>query len=115
MASLKKWCYKRGVDLKTEPAHDGFIVPGVAICFLLETNGGICMLDSLITNPYVSGPTRDKALNDIVEYGIRLAEAKGYESLVAFTIDNNTLKRAEAFGFATHPHTLITRSLKWLS
>lgn len=115
MPTLHKWCYKRGVDLKTEPAHIGFIVPGVAIGFLIETNAEVGILDSLITNPYVSAKSRDSAMYSIFEYGIKLAEAKGIKSLIGFTIDDNTLKRAETFGFVAFPHKLLIRSNPWHS
>lgn len=110
MPTLKKWCYKRGVDLKTEPAHEGFIVPGVAIGFLIETNAGAGILDSIITNPYVCSSTRNKALNSIFAYALELAETKKIKYLLGFTIDNNTLRRAETFGFVSVPHTLLIRS-----
>jgi len=110
IASVQKWLIRHGKhELKTEQPKIGFIVPGVAAAFLLQCEGNIGIMDSLITNPLCSSETRHKALNSIYDNIIGTCHQLGIERIIGFTTDEGTLKRSLAYGFIQKPHTLLTR------
>lgn len=72
---------------------------------------GIGIIDSLVSNPKCSPEDRDMALNLIFEGLVKAAQGYKYEKLIGFSVDDNTLKRAEMFGFNKSNHTLMVREL----
>lgn len=70
---------------------------------------GIGIIDSLVTNPKCSPEDRDEALNLIFEGLLKAAKNYKYEKLIGFSIDENTLKRAEKFGFHKSSQVLMVR------
>jgi hypothetical protein len=81
-------------------SHTGFIVPGVAVGFLIETNTAVCFLEPFISNPKAPKELREKSLAGIVEALEQEASKLGYRF---------------CYGIATSP-TMIDHGLKrgWL-
>lgn len=104
--SLNKWLVKRG--LKPEQYMDlpaiGFIVPGVAIGFLRQCEGGYAIMDSLVSNPHVSPATRHSALDKIYAHIIKVP---GFNKILGFTVDEGALERAKRHGFKQIHHAIL--------
>jgi hypothetical protein len=83
----------------------------VAVGFLNMCEGRRAVLEGLSTNPYADSDTRHFAINSIVEQIISAARLLGVYHLIAWTIDDNILKRSENFGFKIAPHKFIALEL----
>lgn len=77
---INQWYKDRKCDSLPEPflPPTGFIVPGVAVGFLINTDCNICFLEPFISNPKASQELRSLALNDIMEHLEREASKLGY-------------------------------------
>lgn len=84
----------------------------VAAGFIRRVEGQFALLDSLITNPRHEPPMRDAAIEMVVAALIEQANKEGIQALFAFSIDKNTLERAEQrHGFVRLPHAVIKLEL----
>lgn len=77
----------------------GLIVDDTAACFLYLTDGGIALIEGLITNPKAPLFKRYSACNDIIKRLANLAIAKGYKKILGLTQDAGTMKRVQRLGF----------------
>lgn len=77
-------------------SQTGFIVPGIAVGFLIKTDANVGILEPFISNPQAPEKERDEALNMILETLCNHARHIGYRAV---------------FGFST-AQTMITRALK---
>jgi len=103
--SINKWLKARGEDLISEQSDLAFIIPGVAAAQLLLCEQNTYIFDSLVTNPLVSSPTRDKALNALI---VHMLDASCGARIVAFSADSNLISRAQSLGFKAQPHVVLT-------
>lgn len=107
--SVNIWRASRGmmpiaaIDMPTRC----FMIPGVAVAGLRHVEGNVVIMDSFITNPWVSASTRNKAADQLFEHVIAFA---GDKRILGFTTDNNTLERAIKHGFVPSPYTLLSYS-----
>lgn len=85
----------------------GFAVPGVAFGCLRVCEGGLAIVDSLITNPLCSSVTRHKALEAIYD---KLLSTPGFHTIIGFTTDLGALERAKTRGFKKLPHAILSFS-----
>ena len=86
-------------------------VPGVAVGQLLVVEGNYGMLDGVVTNPLVSGPVRDKALDCLFAALIDRASQIGITQLLGFTMHPQTAERAKRHGFYEIAATLLAKEL----
>jgi hypothetical protein len=107
MSSINKWIKARGLNLISEQSYHSFIIPGVAAGQFLMVEGKMMIFDGLITNPHVSAPTRNKALNSLVSHMIQFSVEQGV-AILAVSTDTSTVSRAKAFGFVQQPHVVLT-------
>lgn len=95
---------------------DGYVVylniTPVAAGFLRKMEGDYGMLDAFITDPVILPEYRDKALDVLMSRLIDLARSQEITKLLAFTTDENTLKRVQKHGFGIVPHTCTVMDLK---
>ena len=114
---ILEWLKCRGMDesLADNLPHIGFICfynsQAIGAIFLRYCEGNIGMVDSLITNPNSIPDARNEAINLLVQRIIDRAKHANMKSLIGFSIDENTLKRAETFGFKKEPFSIITRRI----
>lgn len=103
--SINKWLRARGLNLISEQSVYSFIIPGVCAGQFLQCEQDTLLFDSLVSNPLVSGPTRDKALNQLIEHMTKLCLGK---RILALSVDSGTIRRAEALGYKKQPHVVLT-------
>lgn len=111
-ASIAKWLHRHGRGLKTQLPKHSYIVPGVAAIGLRIIEGNLGMIDSLVTNKLVSGPLRNKAIEALVKRAEAQAFALRLTALIAFSTDDNTIKRAFSHGYAQQGHLILTKELR---
>ncbi len=115
---INEWLKKRKspeVNLEELPAVgfiSGYQGQWIAAGFLLQTENGHAIIDSLVSNPDFDGHSRHVAIDLVVEAIIASAKTLDLTSLLAYTVDEGTLERALRHGFAKLPHTLIALDLK---
>lgn len=111
--SFERWVAKHGMNAElANPPGAGYIVPGVAIGFLLLTSDPkTVILDSIITNPHASSATRSKALNALMEELPKIAKKAGYKRILGYTIDDGIHSRACSHGFSPVPYTMLVKEL----
>lgn len=109
MRSLHKWMHKHNMQplLDGPPSLTGFIVPGVACAFIIKTEGKVCLMESLITNPHASSAARHKALDALFTCIKQASVELGYEGVIGYTTSDSTLVRAMNHGFKPQPHILL--------
>lgn len=81
----------------------GFIVPGLAACFLYKTDSSVAYIDLLISNP--EGP-KDKsraALDEVVLACIDQAKKDGFKILTATTKHRSVVERGQKHNFKMLP------------
>lgn len=111
------WLSARNMDAKlaSEPPEIGFIAfddkTPVCAAFIRRVEGGIGLLENLVTNPKADSLVRHVAIDLIVERIIEEAKAIKLTGLLAYSEDNGTLKRSIGHGFRVMPHVLITLNL----
>lgn len=109
LVHINRWLTKRGrgaVKLNDLPST-GYLVPGVAVGFVRECEGGYGIVDSLVSNPLASSAARHKAFEAI--YKEILSNPK-FKKLIGFTVDEGALIRAKAHGFREIAYTVLSRS-----
>lgn len=116
---IEDWLRRRDIDparlVKNLPktgyvAYTDLNLP-VAIACLRLCEGPLAMIDSLVTNPLADGHDRHEGIDLVITSLIVLAQEKGIEDLIAYSVDVSTLKRSKAHGFSMLPHVLIGLNL----
>ena len=96
---IERWFNTHGDKVAVLPPT-GFIVDGVAACFLTKTDSGVALLEAYVTNPAASSADRSAAIDALTARLIREARDCGFTSLIAITIDQGLCARAvERHGF----------------
>ena len=106
MTSINKWLAKQGhpcVDSSDIPKQS-YTIPGVAFCAVRAVEGGIGILDSVVTNPHVSSQKRNEALDALFRHVLTLP----FKAVIGFSIDKHTQERAIRHGFAASPYSLFS-------
>ena len=96
---IQDWFNARGLKVPKLPPT-GFMVDGVAACFLTKTDSGVALLEAYVTNRLASPQDRDAALDVLTTELIHEARDCGFTSLIAITTDMGLCARAvERHGF----------------
>jgi len=77
----------------------GYIIPGVAAGFLMQTDTALALIDGLIANPAVADDARDGALDQVVAAVLKTASELGYTHIGGFTKLPVVAQRAKRHGF----------------
>lgn len=83
----------------------------VCVGFLRRCEGNYAFIDGLTTNPRILGDLRHVAIDALVVELKKKALEFGVRHLLAWSVDEGTLKRSQRHGFAKMPDTLIAASL----
>ena len=91
----------------------GFIEPGVAVVFLYLCEGGLGLVEGLLTNPDAPSEARHKAFSDGWRMLTAEAKAAGVRRLIALTANFASTKRSvDPAGFEVQTGVLVSyRSL----
>lgn len=111
IVSMNKWLKLQNHEPEYNLPLRTFSIPGVCAAALRKVEGGHCLLDSMVTNPYASSRTRDKALDSMFEFVINYAKLQGYKSIIGYTRIQSMHMRAIAHGFATLDVKVLTKEL----
>lgn len=83
-----------------------------AMAFIRRVEGGYAQLDGLTSNPSQPAKSRSDAIDLVVARIKYKAKALGIKSLIAFSLDKNTLERSKSHGFVPmDKHNLIVLPL----
>ncbi len=107
LTSINKWLKaraKNGITCQQLP-RVGFVVPGVAIGFIREVEGGMGIFESLVSNPFASSALRHAAMSAI--YAKVMNDAR-FERIIGFSVDNGALSRSADAGWLQLPFTVMS-------
>ena len=83
----------------------------VAAAFLRTCEGDVSIFDSLVTSKQASSDERHQAIEALTEQIIGDAKRLGFTRMLAFSVNAQTLSRAEARGFKKTPFTVMSCQL----
>lgn len=83
----------------------------IAAGFLRKCEGNYAIFDGLITNPKVKHELRNESLDLIVDALLIEAKILEIHTIIAWTSNESTLKRAMKFGFSCSNQTLIGKRI----
>lgn len=81
----------------------GFVVEGLAMCFLIRTDARVALIEGLLGNPWLPRAQVDPALDAVAAAVISLARAEGFRVLQATTQVEAVVERAKRLGFRVDP------------
>ena len=114
LTEINEWLSARGEKLLTIEALPkiGFIVPGVAVSFLYQTDTTMCMFHAQVTNPSALGRERFLAYR-ACQRACGLAAVKlGFKVWVGWTDNATVISVAKTRGAqATGPYTFLAGAL----
>lgn len=95
------WMVARGMPALPADtfASTGFVVPGVAGCWLYLTNSSLAYLEMLVTNPAADVGDRDRAQDLVIFRCLEEAREEGCRTVIAPVARPCVLRRAERLGF----------------
>jgi hypothetical protein len=97
---IKTWCAARNMmPIQDLIPKTGFIVPGVAVGFLLSTDTKCCIFEPFIANPQASENARAEALSLIMQALIKEATDLGFTKIFGFSTSPTMVARSLDFGF----------------
>ncbi len=109
-ADFKRWYQQRAggaVGPEFLPKV-GFVVPGVAMGFLYQTDSKLALIEALVANPEVSAVERGLAIDDVVLAIVTEAKALGFKALNGQTDLPVVVERAKRHGFVHDPTPYTT-------
>lgn len=117
LIDLNQWLYARdraGVSEGDIPKI-GYIVlkDSIPVCaaFLRECEGGVGMLEGLVSNPDLPLFTRHLGVECVIDRLLQEAKSRHIRRLVSFSVDDSTVKRVSKRGFQKQPHVVMTLAL----
>jgi hypothetical protein len=92
----------------------GFVVDGLAIAFLLRTDGPLAFIEGLVGNPWLPREQVDPALDAVVQAVIGCAREEGFRVLQGTTAFPAVVARALRLGFTLDPspHQVVSLLLQ---
>lgn len=97
---IRAWYEARGMTLNASMLPKvGFICPGLAAGWLLQTDTKIAILEPFIANPNADKYDRDEALNKLLVRLELMAGQLGYTHVYGFSTSPTMIKRALDLGF----------------
>ncbi len=77
----------------------GFVVEGLACCFLYRTDSKVALIEGIVGNPYAPKADASEAIDAVVQATIAEARAQGFGVLQGYTTFEVLAKRALRHGF----------------
>lgn len=97
---IRSWYDMRGMTVELQDLPKvGFIVPGVAAGFIMQTDTNCCILEPFIANPLTLKKCREVALDSIFKHLIKEAQTLGFKKIFGFSTHLKMVWRAQTFGF----------------
>jgi hypothetical protein len=98
---IVEWLKARRMPVieQSELSFHGFIEPGVACGFLINTDTKTTIIDFFISNPKAYKSERDQALDAIAQELIRFARVMGYKKVICRSQLDTIKDRAKRLGF----------------
>lgn len=119
LGTICKWLYLRKayIPFKEEFPKIGYVAykgnEPIAAAFLRIVEGDFAQIDGLCTNPEALPQDRSKANDLLIAQLIETAKEMGnIKTIVSYSLDKNTIMRAESHGFVATPHTVLALDLK---
>lgn len=84
----------------------------IAAAFLRQMEGRHALFDGLVSNPEADGKIRNIAIEMLVKKIIKSARSHRIKHIMAYSVDESTLKRSLRHGFVQLPHIAITLDIK---
>ena len=81
----------------------GYVVPGLAMGFLYQTDSAIAHIEGLVANPGAQGQARTQAIDEVVIAIIDEAKRLGFKTLHGLTELPVIVERAKRLGFIDDP------------
>jgi hypothetical protein len=113
--TVNDWFYQHKGDSIPEPllAKTGFIVPGVAVGFLIQTDTDVCFLEPFISNPKASKELRQAGLAAIVDALEHEASRLGYRFVYGVATAPTMIEHGIGRGWVDMgDHKVIAKELK---
>ena len=105
-AVMAQWYRAHG--LTAPPAEmlppTGLIAEGLAAGFLYRTDGALCLIDGMISNPSAPLLARARAMHRIVDALLATACAAGLHRVLGFCASSGMARLARTRGFALAGH-----------
>lgn len=114
---IASWCALRGVyrpAIEEMPAIGFVAYEGdrpIACAFIRRVEGSFALLDTLVSNSDASSALRHRAIDSLVNHILRTAKRLNIPKLLAYSVDEGTLRRSEKHGFVRQPHAVIAVDL----
>jgi hypothetical protein len=83
----------------------------IASAHLRMCEGTLGIIEALVSNPMERGDIRHVAIDEVVKGLLADATSMGMKTILAYSVDDSTLKRSVSHGFSRYPHVLIGKSL----
>lgn len=83
----------------------------IAAAFLRCAEGGVGIFDGLLSNPEASARLRHEALDNLILEICNAAYDMGIRKVLAYSIDANTIGRAQRLGFKQLEYILLIKEL----
>lgn len=101
LSMIDEWYHERNMDAPPHSSYPevGFIVPGVAVGFLYQTDSDICMLDGYVSNPKSTEEERDEALDAITTALLDMGRYNGFKECLIISQSKAILARAKKYRF----------------
>lgn len=108
LAAMDRWS-----NLKTEPVHLTYVIPGVVGASLIfTTSTTYAIIDCLVSNPLVSSKLRKPAIQALVNYLMIVLKQAGVKNVIAWSENDSTIGRAKSMGFEAKPHVLLIKNME---
>lgn len=109
LLDINLWREQRSLHpiVKEDLPSFGLIIDDVAAMFLRQCEGGIAMIDSVVSNPHASGDKRNEALDILFQEMIAAAKVFGMKALIGFSENYAFIDRSTKFGFKESGHKLM--------
>lgn len=110
---LKNWFSLRGKEVIEECLPQfGFIAPGIAAGFLMQTDCKVGILEPFISNPNTTKEQRDEAINIIMFNLINLAKLMEFKFIFGISTSESMIERSLKHGFHIQDKsTVVVRSV----
>lgn len=110
--SIASWYTARGQEAPPEYPPVCVIMPQVASGGLIPTQGSICLIEGLITNPRASKQVRSDGLDKIIKHLTEYAKNMGFSYIVGLTKVPHVVSLSEKHGFSKiGDYTMVSKHL----
>lgn len=120
MIHINTWLTKHNMPTVTRLAlpEIGYIAwehsKPIGAAFLRRCEGGLGIVDSLISNPDSSSELRHIALDALINRIVEISPKHKVTMLLGYTKDSSTLLRSTRLGFAQSPFAVVVKTIPQL-